>query len=279
MARTSLVKSFVVVILLGALYLAKNAQFAFNATTAMVQGSSSSSSSGATTTASPSHHNKYAAANLRTSTTTSMPQTIEPRSKPKVLEGSPDDEHFKDEEILEEDPVYASEPLPKDEDTLVPDGVSLSPEDLALRRLLLKVPYAKSSDVAIVTLQSGWHAHEWTNCTFKKPKVEYSAKHKYAFFDESTYPETYALRPHPWMYQKHKVGRFRKLQYLELILRARLPFKWLLWVDGDTAFLDHQYTVENRIETARSIMKKPQDHDPMFILATDFNGVYVCLLL
>jgi hypothetical protein len=59
---------------------------------------------------------------------------------------------------------------------------------------------------------------------------------------------------------------------MEVILRAQLPFEWLLWVDGDTVFTNSSYTLENRLSYVKS--KLPSGtKDPLFVLTNDFQAL------
>jgi hypothetical protein len=142
-----------------------------------------------------------------------------------------------------------------------------------LQAKYMTAPNMATATVVVVTLQSSWEAHEWAECTFKRSKRRYCEAHGYAMLDESFYTVEYELPALSWMSQRHKVGRFRKLQFLEMILRAQLPVKWLLWMDGDTVLLNPSYTVENRLTEVQKTLEAGAASEPWFVLARDWNGM------
>lgn len=139
------------------------------------------------------------------------------------------------------------------------------------------VPNAKTSKYAVVTMHSNWHDYKWANCSFVLPKKRYCERHGYPYFDETLYMEEKALPLKEWMRSPEKRPRFRKLQYLEMLLRANLNFEWFLWIDGDAIFQNQEWDIENRLAAVRERLSQteinaPSD-DPVFVLAQDYNGI------
>jgi hypothetical protein len=183
--------------------------------------------------------------------------------------------------VTNENPAVTNEkPAVTNEEPSVTNQVSIGNANKLLRARFMATKNAATAKVALVTLHMWEDFPVWADCTFRQSKAKYCVEHGYALLDESFFIPIMdqALPLRPWMVPPDKTPRYRKLQFLEMILRAQLPFDWLLWMDGDAVFTNPGYTVENRLSNVksklRSFWKKP-----VFVLTNDQtninNGVWL----
>jgi hypothetical protein len=156
-------------------------------------------------------------------------------------------------------------------------GAPTSRAHVDIKQHFEAAPNAKTSRFGVVTMHADWAKYEWANCSFARPKKDYCKRHNYAYFDESMYMEDEAIALREWMLVPNKRLRFRKLQYLEQLLRAKLQVEWFLWIDGDAIFQIPELTIDSRLEMvqARLSLTEPKAPpvDPVFVLSQDFNGI------
>eukprot|EP00808_Paulinella_micropora_P026362 g59020.t1 len=135
------------------------------------------------------------------------------------------------------------------------------------------------AEIAVVTLHAGWSGYDWADCSFSRPKRDYCRRHGYLLLDERHYAPEDALPLHWWMYPQ--AARFRKLQYLEQLLRARLPCRYFFWLDGDALFVDQNRSLEAQLTVVRQTVGPNATDDPVFVLVASHkryglnNGVWL----
>ena len=151
-------------------------------------------------------------------------------------------------------------------------------EALGVRARLPQSEFVQS-DFAVVTLHTGWSGYDWADCSFSKPKRDYCRRHGYLLLDERHYAPEDALPLHWWMYPQ--AARFRKLQYLEQLLRARLPCRYYFWLDGDALFVDQNRSLEAQVQILRQTIGPNATDEPVFVLVASHkryglnNGVWL----
>eukprot|EP00808_Paulinella_micropora_P011365 g41748.t1 len=137
-----------------------------------------------------------------------------------------------------------------------PQPSARRPRQAALKRLPGLGPSSR--------LHAGWSGYDWADCSFSRPKRDYCRRHGYLLLDERHYAPEDALPLHWWMYPQ--AARFRKLQYLEQPLRARLPCRYFFWLDGDALFVDQNRSVQAQLEVVRQTIGPNATDDPVFVL-------------